>query len=164
MGIAQRLESLGIVLPSPASPAGNYVPTLVVGDMVYVAGQLPRRDGMLAYAGKVGAELDVEQGQLAARLCALNVLAQLKVACGGDLDRVVQCVRLTGFVNCVPGFTEQPKVLNGASDLMVEVFGDAGRHVRTAVGCHALPSGATCEVESLFRIRADAATAGNPRR
>lgn len=152
MSIEQKLASLKIVLPEPASPAGNYVPSVLVGDMVYIAGQVPRRDGKLQVVGKVGGELIVAQGQEAARMCALNILAQLKVACGGDLDRVVRCIRLTGYVNCTPDFREQPKVINGASDLLVDIFGDRGRHARTAVGASALPGNAACEIESLFQI------------
>lgn len=152
MSIEQKLASLKIVLPEPASPAGNYVPSVLVGDMVYIAGQVPRRDGKLQVVGKVGGELSVAQGQEAARMCALNILAQLKVACGGDLDRVVRCIRLTGYVNCTPDFLEQPKVINGASDLLVDIFGDRGRHARTAVGANALPGNAACEIESLFQI------------
>lgn len=153
MTIEQRLAALDIVLPSPAAPAGNYVPFVIVGNLVHVAGQLPRRDGEIQVVGKLGAEVDIARGQEAARWCALNALTHLRTACGGDLDRVVRCVRLTGYVNCTPDFTDQPKVLNGASDLMVEIFGDRGRHARTAVGAIALPSNAACEIESLFEIR-----------
>jgi enamine deaminase RidA (YjgF/YER057c/UK114 family) len=152
--IEQKLKSLGIDLPSPAAPGGNYIPAVIVGDMVYLAGQITRRDGKVHFVGKLGRDFDVAQGQDAARLCALNALAQLKAACGGDLDRVVRCVRLGGFVNCTPDFSEHPQVINGASDLMVALFGEAGKHVRTAVGVNALPSGAACEVEAIFQIRA----------
>ena len=153
MSIEEKLASLRLVLPDPASPAGNYIPFVLVADMVYIAGQVPRRGSKLQVIGKVGGELSVAQGQEAARICALNILAQLKVACEGDLGRVVRCVRLTGYVNCTPDFPEQPKVINGASDLLVEVFGDRGRHARTAVGVNMLPGNATCEIESLFQIR-----------
>jgi enamine deaminase RidA (YjgF/YER057c/UK114 family) len=153
MTIEQRLAALNLELPGPAAPAGNYVPFVVVGNLVYVAGQLPRRDDRIEVLGKLGADVDVTRGQEAARLCALNALTHLRTACGGDLERVVRCVRLTGYVNCTSDFTEQPKVLNGASDLMVEIFGDRGRHVRVAVGANALPGNAACEIESLFEIR-----------
>jgi enamine deaminase RidA (YjgF/YER057c/UK114 family) len=151
--IEQRLAQLGIQLPGPGAPGGNYVPFVQAGTLLFMAGQVCRSEGKMAYVGKVGRDLTVEQGQKAARLCALNLLAQLKVACNGDLDRVVRCVRMGGFVNCGPDFTEQPKVINGASDLMVEVFGDAGRHARTAVGVGCLPMDSACEVEAVFQLR-----------
>jgi enamine deaminase RidA (YjgF/YER057c/UK114 family) len=150
--IETRLKELGIELPAPGAPGGNYIPFVPVGELVFVAGQVTRLDGKLHFVGKVGRDLEVAQGQQAARLCALNLLAQLKVACGGDLDRVVRCVRLTGYVNCTPEFGQQPQVVNGASDLMVEVFGDAGRHARTAVGVGSLPAGVACEVEGIFQV------------
>jgi len=148
----QRLEQLGITLPTPGTPAGSYVPFLIVGDVVYLAGQTTRIDGNMQYVGKVGRELTVEQGRAAARVCGLNLLAQLKVACGGNLDRIARCVRLTGYVNCAPEFVEQAKVLNGASDLMIEVFGERGQHVRTAIGVASLPQGSATEVEGIFRL------------
>ncbi len=150
--VDKRLMELGIVLPSPGAPGGNYVPFVVTGDLVFMAGQVARSEGRMAYAGKVGREISVERGQAAARLCALNLLAQLKVACNGDLDRVVRCVRLGGFVNCAPDFKDQPKVVNGASDLMIEVFGERGKHARTAVGVAALPSDSAVEVEAIFLL------------
>ena len=153
MSIEKKLQSLEIVLPAPASPAGNYVPWVVVDNMAYIAGQTPRYGVDRRITGKLGLDLTIVQGQDAARLCALNILAQLRAACGGDLDRVVRCVRLTGFVNCTPEFDEHPAVINGASDLMVAVFGEAGRHARTALGANMLPGGAACEIESLFQIR-----------
>lgn len=153
MLIKDRLAALNIVLPDPPQAAANYVPFVVVGSMVYVAGQVPRRRGKLEFAGKLGADFDAAAGGQAARLCGLNILAQVMLACAGDLDRVVRCVRLTGYVNCTPSFAEQPRVIDGASDLIVEVFGDRGRHARTAVGAAALPGNAACEIESLFEIR-----------
>jgi enamine deaminase RidA (YjgF/YER057c/UK114 family) len=152
--VNKRLAELGIVLPSPGAPGGNYVPFVVAGDLVFMAGQVARSEGRMAYAGKVGRDFGVEQGQAAARLCALNLLAQLKVACDGDLDRVARCVRLGGFVNCAPDFKDQPKVVNGASDLMIEVFGERGKHARTAVGVAALPSDSAVEVEAVFQLSA----------
>jgi len=150
--VDKRLAELGIVLPSPGAPGGNYVPFVVAGDLVFMAGQVARTEGRMAYAGKVGRDLGIEQGQAAARLCALNLLAQLKVACNGNLDRVARCVRLGGFVNCAPDFKDQPKVVNGASDLMIEVFGERGKHARTAVGVAALPSDSAVEVEAVFQL------------
>lgn len=150
--IEKRLSELGITLPAPGAPGGNYVPFVTVGDIAYMAGQVARADGKIPYAGKIGRDLTVEQGQAAARICALNLLTQLKAACGGDLDRVVRCVRLTGYVNSDPNFKEQPKVVNGASDLMVEVFGERGKHARTAVGVAVLPVDSAVEVEAIFQI------------
>jgi enamine deaminase RidA (YjgF/YER057c/UK114 family) len=144
---------LKIELPAPGAPGGNYVPAVVIEKLAYMAGQVTRLDGKLRFVGKVGRDLSVEEGQQAARLCALNLLSQLKVVCGGDLDRVERCVRLTGYVNCMPEFGEQPKVINGASDLMVAVFGEAGQHARTAIGVGSLPGGVACEVEAIFKLR-----------
>jgi enamine deaminase RidA (YjgF/YER057c/UK114 family) len=148
----QRLQQLGITLPTPGAPAGSYVPFVVVGDVVYLAGQTTRVDGRMQHVGKVGRELTVEQGRAAARVCGLNLLAQLKVACGGTLDRVARCVRLTGYVNCAPEFADQAKVINGVSDLMIEVFGERGKHARTALGVASLPQGSATEVEGIFLL------------
>ncbi len=150
--IDARLAELNIELPEAAAPVANYVPYVVTGNLVYLAGQIPVAGGKVQYAGKVGRDLTVEQGQQAARLCALNLLAQLKAACGGDLDRVVRCVKIHGFINCTDDFTDHPQVINGASDLMVAVFGDAGRHARFAVGTDSLPLGAAVEIDSIFEI------------
>ena len=147
------LAELGITLPPPGTPAGSYVPFVIVGDLVFMSGQVAREAGQMKYVGKVGRDVTVEQGQQAARLCATNLLAQLKVACLGDLDRVERCVRLAGFVNCGPDFTEQPKVINGASDFMIEIFGERGQHARTAVGVSALPMDSAVEVEAVFQLR-----------
>ena len=151
--IEKRLSEIGITLPAPGSPAGNYVPFVIVGELAFMSGQVAREAGKMKYTGKVGRDLTVEQGQAAARLCAVNLLAQLKAACGGDLDRVERCVRLSGFVNCTPEFMEQPKVVNGASDLMVGVFGERGQHARTAVGAPALPLDSAVEVEAVFLLK-----------
>ena len=151
--IEQRLAQLGLSLPAPGAPGGNYVPFVKVGNLVFMAGQVCRVDGKMQYVGKVGSTVSIEDGKQAARVCALNLLAQLKVACDGDLDRVERCVRLGGFVNCGPDFLEQPKVINGASDFLIEVMGDAGRHARTAVGAVALPMDSAVEVEAIFQIR-----------
>ncbi len=150
--IKQRLEELGIDLPEPPVPVANYIPWVQTGNLVFISGQVPMGPDGPRYLGKVGDSLTLEEGQEAARLCAINILAQLNVACGGDLDRVQRCLRLGGFVNCVDGFNDQPAVINGASDLMVEVFGDQGRHSRTAVGVTALPLGVSVEVDALFEV------------
>jgi enamine deaminase RidA (YjgF/YER057c/UK114 family) len=150
--IEARLAELKIELPKAAAPAANYVPWTISGKTLYVAGQVPFWNGELKFVGRVGEVMTLEQGQQAARLCALNIIAQAKVACGGDLDRVARVLKLTGYVNCVAGFTDQPKVINGASDLMVQVFGDAGRHARVAVGANVLPLGVTTEVDAIVEL------------
>lgn len=150
--IEARLAELGIALPAATAPVANYVPYVVAGNLVFVSGQVGIVDGKPRHVGRLGAGLDAETGYQAARLCGLNLLTQVKAACGGDLDRVRRVVRLGGFVNCTPEFTDHPKVINGASDLMVEVFGDAGRHARAAVGAPSLPLGVAVEVEGLFEI------------
>jgi len=151
--LQQRLLELGVTLPAAPSPAANYVPAVRSGNQLFIAGQVPLRDGKPQFLGKVGAGLSVEDGRQAARLCAINVLAQVAKALDGDLDRVVRVVRVAGFVNAAPDFTEHPLVVNGASDLFVAVFGDAGKHARTAVGAGSLPRGVAVEVEAVFEIR-----------
>lgn len=150
--IDARLKELGIELPQATAPVANYVPYAVAGNLVVVSGQVTLWGGKVEYVGKLGREIGVEDGQKAARLCALNILTHLKNACGGDLDRVKRVVRLGGFVNCTPEFIDQPQVVNGASNLMAEVFGDAGRHARAAVGVASLPFGVAVEVEAMFEI------------
>ena len=150
--IDARLAELGITIPEAAAPAANYVPYAVSGNQVFVSGQVPFVDGELQYIGKVGSDFSTEEAADCARVCALNILAQVKAACGGDLDRVVRCVKLGGFVNCIDGFGEQPKVINGASNLMVEVLGDKGRHARFAVGTNALPMNVAVEIDAIFEI------------
>lgn len=150
--IDARLAELGIELPDAPVPVANYVPFVVTGNLVFVAGQVTVWNGELRYVGKLGEDFGVDEGYQAARLCALNLVAQAKAAAGGDLDRIRQVVKLGGFVNCTPDFTDQPKVLNGASDLLVEVFGDNGRHARFAVGAPTLPLGAAVEVDGVFEI------------
>ena len=147
-----RLAELGLTLPTPMAPLANYVPCVVTGTLAVVSGQLPARDGQIAYTGKIGEEVTPEQGADAARLCFLNVLAQLKAACGGDLGRVRRIVRLGGFIAAPPGFTGHATVMNGASDLAVAVFGEAGRHARTTIGVPSLPGDAAVEVEGLFEL------------
>jgi enamine deaminase RidA (YjgF/YER057c/UK114 family) len=150
--IERRLLELGIELPKPSTPAANYVPYVITGNTVVISGQVTFAGGKLQYAGKVGGDFSVDDGYQAARICALNLISQLREACDGDLDRVHRVVRLGGFVNCTPDFTEQPKVINGASDIMVEIFGDAGKHARSAVGCSSLPLGSATEVDGIFDI------------
>jgi len=149
--IEKRLEALGLRLPPSPKPQGSYLPAVRSGNLVFVAGQLPMRDGVLAFKGKVGRELDIAQGQEAARLCFLNALAALDAA-GTTPDKVTRVIRLGGFVQCVDGFTDQPKVVNGASDLCAALFGEAGRHARASVGVNALPLDAAVEIEALFEV------------
>jgi enamine deaminase RidA (YjgF/YER057c/UK114 family) len=151
--IDARLKELGITLPEPPTPQANYVGYVVSGNLVFTAGQIPLRAGKVEFVGKLGRDMTVEQGYEAAKLCAVNVLAQVRLAVGGDLDRIVRCVKLTGFVNSTLEFGDQPKVINGASDLIVAVLGDKGKHARSAVGMAALPMGVAVEVEGIFEIR-----------
>ncbi len=150
--IDKRLAELGIVLPTPAKPIANYVPWVRTGNLVYISGQGAVRDGKIEYAGKVGDTVSIEDAIASARLTAINIIAHLRDACGGDLDRVKRIVKLLGLVNCTPTFGDHPKVINGASDLMVEVFGDKGRHARSAVGAPSLPFGLSVEVEAIAEI------------
>ncbi len=147
-----RLTELGIELPQASAPAANYAPYTVSGNNVYISGQVPVSEGELKFIGKLGDEFGIDEGYAAARLCGLNIIAQVKDACGGDLDRVVRCLKLGGFVNSVPEFGDQPKIINGASDLMVEVFEDKGKHARFAVSAASLPFGVAVEVDAVFEI------------
>jgi enamine deaminase RidA (YjgF/YER057c/UK114 family) len=150
--VEKRLAELGIVLPTPATPVANYIPFVRVGALLFVSGQICLdASGKLVAKGKLGDGVSVEDGQKAARACAINVLAQVKAALG-DLDKVKQVARLGGFINSSPSFLEGPKVMNGASDLMVAVLGDKGRHARTTVGVAVLPADAAVEVEGIFEI------------
>ena len=151
--VERRLRELGIELPDPASPAAVYVPYRRSGNQVFVAGQIPPLDADIPTTGKLGSDLTTEQGYAAARLVGLRILAQLKAACDGDLDRVVHCVQLRGFVNSADDFTGQSSVINGASELLRDVFGDAGLAARAALGANTLPRNAAVEIESLFEIR-----------
>ena len=146
-----RLNKMGLNVPNAPAPAANYVPYVVVDNMVYVSGQIAKDDGGLI-VGKLGADMDVASGQEAAKVCALNLIAQLKVACDGDLDRLKRVVKLGGFVNSTLEFTDHPAVINGASDFIGEVFGEVGAHARAAVGCSSLPFGAAVEIEGVFQI------------
>ncbi len=149
--IEARLKALDLVLPEAKAAIGTYVPFVHFGGQLLISGQLPMKDGAVAVAGTLGDGVDVAQGQAAAKLCALNILAQAKAALG-DLDRIVQLLRLNGFVSATPGFADHPKVINGASDLMVEILGDKGRHTRIAVGCASLPLNAAVEIDAVFAI------------
>ncbi len=149
--IDTQLAELGIILPEPVAPVANYVPYVISGKQVFISGQVSiGANGLIT--GKLGADLSVEQGVEAAHACGVNLIAQLRAACDGDLDRVKRVVKLGGFVNCTPDFVDQPKVVNGTSDLMVAVFGDAGRHARAAVGAPSLPLGAAVEIDGVFEI------------
>ena len=150
--IEKKLAELGVTLPEAPAPAANYVPYVISGNTVYVSGQISR-NAAGTINGKLGADLDVAAGAEAAKTCAIALLAQLKAAVGGDWSRVVRAVKLVGFVNSTPDFTDQPKVINGASDFMVAVLGDAGRHARSAVSAASLPLGVAVEVEAIFEIR-----------
>jgi enamine deaminase RidA (YjgF/YER057c/UK114 family) len=150
--IEARLAEMGVTLPDAPAPAANYVPWVISGDLVIVSGQISVENGQLI-TGKLGADMDVAAGQAAARVCAINLLAQVRAACGGDLDRLDRVIRLGGFVNATPDFTAHPQVVNGASDFMAEALGEAGRHARAAVGCASLPMGVAVEVEGMFRIK-----------
>lgn len=153
MSVEGRLAELGLVLPEAPRPVAAYVPAVRAGDLLFTAGQIPIHDGKVAYTGKVGGALGEEEGYAAARLCAINCLAVARAALG-SLDRIVQVVKVNGFVNSAPGFTGQPKILNGASDLLVEAFGEAGRHARAAVGVSDLPLDAAVEVDMVFAVAA----------
>lgn len=149
--IETRLAALGLTLPDAPAPAANYVPYVVAGGLLHVSGQIAQGpDGPIT--GKLGADMDVEGGAAAARACALSLLAQARAACDGDFGRLKRAVKLTGFVNSTPDFTEQPRVINGASDLLVEVMGEAGRHARSAVSAASLPFGVAVEIEGVFEI------------
>ena len=150
--VEERLKALGIELPTPSKPGANYVPFVRAGDLIYLTGQLSQWNGERRFVGKLGRDFGVEEGQQAARLCALNLIAHLRTALDGDLDRVARCVRIAGFVNSTPDFSSQSQVINGASDLFVQVFGEAGRHTRMAVGVAALPYDVAVEVEGLFEV------------
>jgi enamine deaminase RidA (YjgF/YER057c/UK114 family) len=151
MSIAKRLDELGIVLPASSAPAANYVPSVQLGNTLYVSGQISRTDDGFIL-GMLGENMTVEEGAAAAKTCALQLLGQVKAACGGDIDRLVRVVKLTGFVNSTKDFTDQPKVINGCSDFMVEALGEAGRHARSAVSAGALPFGVAVEIEGIFEI------------
>ena len=151
MSIAAKLDSLGISLPDAPAPAANYVPFVRIGNIVHVSGQISKDDDLIT--GKLGDDMDVDAGAAAAKVCAINLLAQVKAACGGDIDKLVRVIKLTGFVNSTADFTAQPQVINGASDFLVEALGDAGRHSRSAVSAVSLPLGVAVEIEGIFEIQ-----------
>ncbi|MBN1900973.1 RidA family protein [Candidatus Sumerlaeota bacterium] len=152
MGYEEKMKELGIILPEMAAPVAAYIPFVKVGDLVFTAGQIAVVKGELKYKGKLGREISLEQGYESARICALNALAIVKKA-AGSLDNVEQIVKITGFVNSAEEFTDQPKVVNGASELMKGVFGEAGLHARSAIGVSSLPLGASVEVEMIVKLR-----------
>lgn len=151
--VEKKLSALGITLPTPAAPVANYVGFVKSGDQIFVSGQLPFEAGKLQFVGKVGSEISVDDAKKAARLCAIGILAQLKIATEGNLDRVTRCIKLGIFVNGDANFKDHPAVANGASDLMVEALGDAGKHARAAVGSGSLPFGVSVEVDAIFEIK-----------
>lgn len=152
MSFADQLSALGVTLPDAPAPAANYVPYVQVGNILYVSGQISNGpDGFIL--GKLGADMTVEKGADAAKSCAISLLAQVKAACGGDIERLVRVIKLTGFVNSTEDFTDQPKVINGASDFLVAALGDAGRHARSAVSAPSLPLGVAVEIEGIFEIK-----------
>ena len=151
--IETRLKALGVTLPDAPAPAANYVPFVQVGTQVYISGQISRDASGGLITGKLGATMDVAQGADAAKTCAIALLAQLKAACGGDLDRVVRAVKLVGFVSSTPEFIDQPKVINGASDFLVAAMGETGRHARSAISAVSLPLGVAVEIEAIFEVR-----------
>ena len=150
--IDARLAELGIDLPDASPPAANYVPFVVSGNLLFLSGQIAQWNGERPYVGRVGAEISVEDGIAAARLCGLNLIAWTKLATAGNLDRVSRIIKLGGFVNSAPDFFDQPKIVNGCSDLLVAVFGEAGRHARTAVGTHALPFNVAVEIDAIVEL------------
>ncbi len=152
MTLSAKLQELGLELPAVAAPAANYVPYVVSGNTVYVSGQIPFLNGEKMHMGRVGDDLNEEDGAAAAQACALNILAQVNEAVGGDWSRVKRCVKLGGFVNCTPDFINQPVVINGASNLIADVMGDAGKHARFAVGAPSLPLGVAVEIDAVFEI------------
>src|ERR1700748_3308349 len=151
--IDERLKELGITLSEPPKPVASYVPYTISGNQVFISGQVPFQDGALKYVGKLGVAFSIEMGQAAAQLCPINILSVLKVACGGDLDKVVRCLKVNVFVNATPDYDKQPEVANRASDLFAAVFGEAGKHARAAVGMGSLPRGVAVEVDAIFEIQ-----------
>jgi len=152
MSVEAKLAEMGHELPQAAAPAANYVPYVVSGNLIYVSGQLPAINGEFKYQGKVGADFTADEGYKAAQICALNIIAQVKAACGGDLERVIRIVKLGGFVASTPDFTAQPAVINGASDLIAEAFGDKGPHARSAVATPVLPLDVAVEIDAIVEF------------
>ena len=150
--ISERLNELGITLPDAPAPAANYVPYVQTGKLLFISGQVPMVNGAIEVTGKVGADVSIETAQQQARICAINILAQINAATGGDLSQVKQVIKLGGFVACADDFTNQPEVINGASDLMADLFGSAGQHARFAVGTNALPRGVCVEIDAVVEL------------
>ncbi|MBI5698098.1 MAG: RidA family protein [Thaumarchaeota archaeon] len=146
--IEDKLKQLNITLPTPPKPAGSYIPVVISGNLAFVSGQIPMQDGKVSFTGKVPSEKSIEEAQKAARLCMINILAQLKANLG-SLDKITKIVRVSGFVNCTPEFSEHPKVINAASDLLFEIFGESGKHTRIAVGVSSLPLNSTVEIDMI---------------
>lgn len=144
--IEEKIKQLNITLPTPPKPAGSYIPVVTTGNLAFVSGQIPMQDGKVLFTGKVPSEKSIEDAQAAAKLCAINLLAQLKANLG-SLDRITKIIRVSGFVNCTPEFSEQPKIINAASDLFYEIFGEKGKHSRIAVGVGSLPLNSTVEID-----------------
>ena len=153
MTFESKIKELGIILPNAASPVGSYMATKIVGKFLYISGQISIDDNGKLIKGKLGKDLKTEDGYEAAKRCALNIISQLKKSCDGDLSKVKGCIKLTGFVNSTEDFIEQPKVINGASDLIASIFGDAGMHTRAAVSTNSLPLGVSVEVDAIFEIK-----------
>ena len=150
--VDERLKNANIVLPEAPIPQANYVPYVITGNQVFVSGQVPFIGTQRHFIGKVGRDFDLKQAQQCSRIVALNIVSQVKSACNGDLDRVKRCVKLGGFINCTPDFCEHPQVINAASDVMVEIFGELGRHARFAVGAPSLPFNVAVEIDGIFEI------------
>ena len=153
MSYENKIKELGIILPEAKAPVGNYVATKIVGKMLFISGQISINESGELIKGKVGKDLDTENGYKAANRCALSIISQLKKACDNDLSKVKSCIKLTGFVNSTDDFTEQPKVINGASDLIASIFGDSGMHTRAAVSTNSLPLGVAVEVDAIFELK-----------
>ena len=151
--IEERLQELGLTLPAQLPPLANYVPYVTVGPLLFISGQIPSWNGKVNYIGKIGRDFSIEDGQKAAHLCALNILAHVKRACEEDWTQVIRCVRLGGFIHSTDDFKDQPQVMNGASDLMVAIFGERGHHARAAIGVNALPLGVAVEIEAIFEVK-----------
>ena len=149
--IEDKLKQLNITLPTPPKPAGSYIPVVISGNLAFVSGQIPMQDGKVLYTGKVPSEKSIEEAQSAAKLCAINLLAQLKANLG-SLDKITKILRVSGFVNCTPEFSEQPKIINAASDLFFEIFGEKGKHSRIAVGVSSLPLNSTVEIDMIVEF------------